>query len=321
MSRERWPLPSDEAQFQAYMERLDRHCVDRDMPVEARQLAAIAEVCFDLGETHRVPRDREPAEGSYSGDDLLIRVIRWYDRTYGDALKIEAWLPPTLLYLRGELWQVRFPVITGTALFYASDPETGPAVIQAQTGFRSVPPGAAERTDSGLRRFDVLDFIVGLAPGARRLLPKGELPSILSVTCRNRVYAHLLVASRHHKYMEEALGDLTASVDLLMKKPPQTGPSKWASLQATEKALKSYLHHAGTDYPKSHDVNHLAELVKKAGGPSLTAELLGEVQCSPGVRYDLSAVDSGGARDPRVPAQGQARSPHQAGPVLQPLDG
>lgn len=292
---ERWPLPTDEPEFQAYMNRLDRYFAEMDMPVVARQIAAIAEACFDLGENRAVPRHREPKEGVYTGDDFLVRVIRWYDATYGGTLAIQYWLPPSMIYLRGELWRLRYPVVTGRGVFYVHDLAHGPAVKTSPGGYELLPPLSPERKDPAFPKFDVFDFVVDLPPAVRALIDKSEYPSILAVVCRNRRFLHSMTLGRFHTFMEEALGDIAASVDLILKRPPQTGAAKWASLQAAEKALKSYLLHAGVEYPtsgkKAHDLIHLASLVRGAGGPDFESDLLAMVQCSATVRYDTTLVD------------------------------
>lgn len=292
---ERWQLPNDEREFEAYMRRLDAYFASMDMPLVTRQLAAIAEACFDLGENRPVPRLREPTPGVYRADDFLLRVIRWYEDRYGDSLKIAEWNPPSMILLRGELWRVLYPVITGPALFFARDAETGPAVLYTSAGVLLLPKNAAERSDDAIRRFDVLEFVKEFPKSARDLLVEGELPGIFTLLCRNRIYGHAVVMARHHKYMKEALGDITASVDFLLKRPPQTGSSKWAALQAVEKSLKSYLEHGGAKYPRggphAHDLFYLAGLVAKSAGPILSEQLLDEIQCAPAVRYDRSGVD------------------------------
>jgi hypothetical protein len=76
-----------------------------------------------------------------------------------------------------------------------------------------------------------------------------------------------LTRARKHRYIREALGDFSSSVAHLLATPPEPGLARWESLQAVEKVMKSYLHHAGVKYPTrgraGHDLVALAQLVPK----------------------------------------------------------
>lgn len=277
---------------------MDRYFGERGMAVPWRQMAAHAEACFDMDEPRVVPDDREPVEGCYRGDDLLIRVERWYTTTYGDALKIRPTLPPSLIFLCGDFWKVEFPFVVGRAMFFAGDPQTGPAVAYTKSGVSVYEHGALvhgplpDGSLTDIAKLDVLDFLTSFPKSARVLLGAGELPSILLVLCRDRLWAQRFAAGTRYKFIGEAFGDLTASADHVARRPPQAGAAKWAALQGVEKAMKSFLHHAGVAYPtsgrKGHDLALLAGLVTRAGGPAVPARLIADVQCEASVLIDVA---------------------------------
>lgn len=291
----RWRLPTDEPSFEKYMRRLDAYFADLELPIPSRELAVIAEVCFDLGETRLVPADREPLAGCYKRDDLILHAIRWYGRTYGDALRLHPPMPGTVVFLRGDIWQIRYPFITGLATFYAGEWEKGPAVFTTHKGYDVLPPAKRSVHPAAERRFDVLDCVVGLPPGLRQQFHSGELQGVLYVFCKGRISLHQLVMARQYQFVEEALGDLSASVHHLVQRPPHTGLAKWAGQQALEKLLKSYLHHAKLPFPKGgkdgHNLEVLSSAVRRHSGLLLDPELVAEAATSPAVRYDASSTD------------------------------
>lgn len=292
---EKWPLPSDEQSFQSYMARLDSYFQDLGLPIPARQLTAVAEICYDLGENRPVPRDHEPKDGSYSGDDLIVRALRWYEDVFGDALKLYPPMPGTLVMLRGDPWHIRFPLITGTAVFFAGQWPECPALISTDIGFRPLNHDECESVEVTRRRFNVLAYIVDLPAGLRDNLRPHELEGVLHVFLKNMLYSQTLTSTRGYTYVEEALGDMSASVYHVIQRPPQAGLAQWSAHQALEKMLKSYLHHAGIEYPTGgrdgHNLELLATDVRRDSGLRLDSARISDVATVPSVRYDASITD------------------------------
>lgn len=90
--------------------------------------------------------------------------------------------------------------------------------------------------------------------------------------------------------ISEAIGDLQASVTLLVSKPPQYGLSKWEALQATEKFLKALITKKGGTYKFVHDLNGLASNAESLGHPAIPRSGLAKIQCPAGVRYGTPTV-------------------------------
>lgn len=171
------PAPKNEEEFQQFMEAMDRHFIEVGMPIVARQLAAVAEVghVLGLGST-RVPTETSPREGSYAGDDLVIRAIVWYDNRYGDAQKIDFQLGRGVVVLRGDRWEIKYPIITGRVGFCAGDRPDSPRVIYENDGrYRRVEANSTVWSDSALAKVDVLELMAGLPSGLKASLHKAEL--------------------------------------------------------------------------------------------------------------------------------------------------
>jgi hypothetical protein len=68
------------------------------------------------------------------------------------------------------------------------------------------------------------------------------------------------------------------------------GPSKWASLQFTEKLMKSRLASSSVAFPKNHKLDELSRLLTTIGS-NVGKRDLDEIQCPAGVRYGDVSVD------------------------------
>ncbi|MDQ3813015.1 MAG: HEPN domain-containing protein, partial [Armatimonadota bacterium] len=80
------------------------------------------------------------------------------------------------------------------------------------------------------------------------------------------------------------------SVHHLMEHFPQSGLSKWASLQAVEKTVKAFVRENDTNAKFGHDLAELFSVANKWGLPKPPQELITIVQCSLGVRYNEPPV-------------------------------
>jgi hypothetical protein len=126
------PTLKTEDEFQQLMAEVDRQLQAEMVPIPARPFRAESILAVQLGQpfVHLYPR-REPMEGMYSGDDLTIRVSRWFDERYGDRLKINFSPGRMVITVLGDPWLVRFPPVTGTGnlILSATDPSSASAWV------------------------------------------------------------------------------------------------------------------------------------------------------------------------------------------------
>lgn len=99
-------------EFEALMEAIDRVLRERNLPIHARPIHAVRELCMRLkiGLT-LVSRTSEAIPGDYAGESLSAHIRDWYDVRYGDTLKADFSVGATVAYLVGDLWKVRLPLI------------------------------------------------------------------------------------------------------------------------------------------------------------------------------------------------------------------
>jgi hypothetical protein len=287
------PLPQNAEQFEAYMVAMDAHFKAIQLPIAARQLAAVAETGIDQGRSDvKMPTMRPPTEACYSGDDLLLHAAKWFERRYPEQAQVDFSIGSSVVELHGQLWEYKVPLGEDIRLLYVGDEWTGPATAPTPQGYPSIPPNHPARRS--LKRSSLVPGVVGLSAELAASLSEEEQWRILVCYCRARLAYFWLVRARHHHLVRTAIGDCSSSVYHLLRMPADTGLSRWASLQAVEKLLKSYLHHAGVRYKQvgraGHDLGELARLVGANGGASLDKASLQSVQCTASVRYESSKV-------------------------------
>ncbi len=266
--------PSNENEFEALMERVDLELRTDGTPIEMRVMRAESVLAVALGEpfVHPYPR-REPHDGVYSGDDLTIRVERWFDRRYGSRQE-QSFSPGSIVVLlRGDPWLLELPRLIGSWDILASrtllSDEGGP-----------VPPGGAPPS-----KFNIVESIKQLASGLKESLTDIELVYIHEIALLAFGAFHRLERLKDIQLIWEVLTDHAAAVRHLIEPPMHFGQAKWASLQAGEKSLKSYIIQRGEQPGRNHDLARQAEHCIRLGLPPVSASVLAEIQCDPGVRY------------------------------------
>jgi hypothetical protein len=279
MTKEAYSVTTEE-EFRKLMEETDNELRAENVKIVGRPIAGWLRISsrFGLGLRMNSPK-RPPRDGCYTGDDLTLRVFDWFDRRYGDSLKMDLGAGEMAVFVRGDLFRLVFPRIFGTVSLSCS-PEDFEAHGEGPLSIgRGRPPVV-----------NTLSCIEGLTPALAHTLTPGhrtELLRLFQMGCS----AHAAIrAKRGVELVEEALGDLQDSVARLFDVTPRCGSSKWASLQAGEKMLKAYIKQRGQEPPYTHRLACLAGLAEARGLSVLPRDVLAGIQCEPGVRYADSSI-------------------------------
>lgn len=271
-----------EADFQRHIEQIDEKLRATSVPIPGRPLAALHEFSvLTRSELAICSLDREPVHGRYLGDDLSIRIARWYEERYGDRILMENKDGQVVVLLREDPWVMKLPWILGGG--------RGPNFICGYGRATTLPTepvlyrlGDAPPPPSD---YNVLDSIDGLPDGLARVLTQAECDSILKAFLVGRdAYTRFGLAGRDG-LLSLVRGDLEAAVAHLTGRIRQSGLSQWASLQGTEKVLKHYLKTILGSYKTGHKLSDLEKEAVTAGLPPLDPTWLPAVQCSASVRY------------------------------------
>jgi hypothetical protein len=278
--------PKNDAEFTSMMEIVDNELRNRGLKPPQRPLNAFREISYALGLGLSFSVDeRKPEEGVYVGDDMTIRLFQWYRDNYGEKLKMPWGPPSTVMFIREEPWRVDFPYILGKVRFVADT--TRPSEASSITiGKNEVP------------EHNIFDSFCDLPIRLRSSLGDKEVRVLWEQYLQSYHISDSIDKVLSISMMNEVVSDLSASVNHIVEGRPHYGNSKWASLQASEKALKSVLRHADHQIPHKHDLKMLDSLTSEIGLARIDQSQLATVQCSAGVRYGdpkvtlLEAYDS-----------------------------
>lgn len=271
--------PANEHEFELLMDRLDSWLEARGMPAAMRQLAAIAELSFTSGLNGRVPRQRTPRSGVYSGEDLVLHGADWYDRRYGDALKVIRGPGRSVVVVRSDTFGLRFPMVVGEAY------------IRCNTDNYPRPSdGNIPRAPDGKPDINVLEYLEEFPEQLARVLSDAEREYL---TRHFITYLPILVKARFlhgDPLIGAALADSEAAVNSILGHPPHFGAAKWSTLQAAEKALKAYEMAKTGGHSWGHELSKVAEAAEEAGLTGIDRRWISAIQCDASVRYGTPAV-------------------------------
>jgi hypothetical protein len=220
------------------------------------------------------------------GDPLADRIVEWFKVLYGDRLNIDMDFGKSFVVIRGDSYRMRCFRIYGTVYAICSIDLLGRKMRQRA-------PLGVERPVVNLLDGDV----EGLTPELARRLSAAECGSILTryyrVFCAFAAMEGALAArvgGHDAPYMKEGINDLLEASECMLRRTPNYGQSNWASLQAAEKVLKSYILEKGGSHGKVHNLDELSACASGLGLPALDPQMIAAIQCKPAVRYDTRLV-------------------------------
>jgi hypothetical protein len=265
--------PSSEAEFNAAMEQIDLKLQRESVPIHARAMRASLEYSrlFRL-EFPMALGGGVGTPGNFSDRNVEAHIRDWFARRYGERQKIFMGPGRTAVVIRGDPWELRLPLVLGQIRFvierdldrYKEEPSVG---VQGRVPI-----------------VNVLRLVESLPQSLAAQLTDQECGDILTVF-RNMLECMNAIGDLDGKpYVAEARADIAAAVTHIFDVPPHYGQSKWASLQAAEKLLKSFLKSRGVRVPRSHDLKGLAK-VARSSGASIDDTRISLVAAPASVRY------------------------------------
>lgn len=266
-------MPTNEDEFVQMMLLVDASLRETGALPAQRPIRAVLTISqiLKLGLRMSAP-DRDPRTGAYEGEDLTIRIHQWYRDQYGDKLRMPMSLGRVVLLIREETWIAELPSVIGSVRFVLN--------MNAEP-HRS----ALNVARNGPVECNILDAIIDLPVAVRCSLTTQELHAIGGVY--TRAFQDLCCFSdlRGVDMLDEIRSDLRVAVDHLAGTTPHFGQSKWSSLQATEKMLKSFIRSSGGSPPNTHRLEELVKIAVLHGLTTVDQTVLARIQCSPDVRY------------------------------------
>jgi len=247
---------------------IDEEMRDEGIPITARQIKGWLKFSAHFG------------LGLKMSDPLSQKVMDWFEVRYGDKLKVDYATGEIAVMIRGDLFKMRVPTMYGTVQVIC-DPR-----------FWMDKPGMqiAVNEDDPLPEGNVLNCIDELTESYALTFTLDEQRKLFHTFQFANEASQTIDQIKSVPFIDEAKGDIQASITHLFVESPQYGLSKWASLQAVEKFIKAYISKTGIIPPFTHDLQRLANLAATHGLPPISPVDLGKIQCAADVRYGRVAV-------------------------------
>jgi len=277
--------PQSQTEFETVMIEIDASLRTKGVSIPARDMHAglVYSRRFKL-EFPMATSGMTGTPGNFADRNVEAHIRDWYARRYGGRLKSSQGPGYVVILIREDPWRLRLPLVFGKVAYVAER--------DLSKHSKDHPLGESGK----LPVVNVLGIIEELPQSLASQLSDSECRQILhSFSVLLNCMSHI-EDLRDTRYLSEVRADINAAITHLMAIPPHHGQSKWASSQAAEKLVKSFLKVRGIPFRKSHDLSELAS-VSKGAGLLLSAPLLASVATPAGVRYGELAVSLKSALD------------------------
>jgi len=238
-------------------------------------------------------------------DPLADRIFDWFTKQYGDRLIGNLDFGSTAAEIRHDLYSIQFPRLFGTEIVHC-DP------LLSAFDFRP------RMTRDRLLKTNLFDHLAGATPAFIKSLTVEECTRLVNIYARGFVGLSRMDDAKQAPLAREALDDLHQSASQLTATSPNYGFSRWASLQAAEKLLKSFITLKQQMPRKTHNLVDLAATAVSLGLPAPSSSLLRDIQCDAEVRYSASSVGKQEALQAHYAALSLAS---EIAPLLSPQSG
>ncbi|MBW1716483.1 MAG: hypothetical protein JRJ77_11790 [Deltaproteobacteria bacterium] len=269
-------VPEDPEEFNKVMMEVDRQLATSRISIPHRPIKALGEISqrFSIP----LPISKPPKGFQHESAEfwpVSERIYKWYERSYGDRVKMDFALGRMAILIEGDVWTLRFPRIFGSVKF-----------IVSQSGVSD-----SLRFNGKPAVYNVLDAVENLPRTRIPRLPDNELEHIYQKFQFGFRAFGILDGSAKYPLIRFALADIATSVEHFFGSKESFGLSKWSSLQAAEKLFKAAIELAGGRYSNTHKLDRLSRESEAVGLTGDWGALIPHIQCSPGIRYGEEPCD------------------------------
>lgn len=253
---------------------IDKDLSESGIPIYKRPLLASYEILNTLSLDSKVSVFDFTGTGySDSPRQKLMKSINdWYELTYGERVKVHPGPGSYVIEIAGEDWEVIFPSCFGQNSFAIDDNLVREERIVLTEDGKKIP------------EVNILWHVNNLTSSVASSLSPKEKNRILHDYMFGLNAVQSLRDLTNVPLMEQAKNDYDVAVDNLFRKYPDYNNSKWASLQFSEKTMKSKLSMLEINFRRTHNLGELARTLAE-NGIVVSSILIERVQCSAGVRY------------------------------------
>ncbi len=260
-----------DSEFENRISEIDNEQRIENIPIYSRSLNAIHKYAVKYKVQIMFGGSRLfKSDDKYDSVNLAHTISDWYDKKYGNRVKKDFSKGYVALFIAGSIYKMKIPLIFGKAAI-CSD------------GKFKLNQNAVE---DGTMLLNVISFVEDLTRDLSSELSPEEEGNILQIFAfASELFDLLSKESNKDVLCESAIEDFKYAVDSLLNNQFNIGHSKWASLQATEKILKSILQRNKIAFNKNHRLRELIESLQLIGFPNVGDDLISTIQCKASVRY------------------------------------
>lgn len=295
-------LPPEEGPaFEKMMRAIDDELAAQGAKIQGRGFRAIRLISQRYGVSIPVLMGRRPGPPELERwADLSEKVHEWFAGTYGDKMIIDGTPGRAVVELRGDLYVIVLPRIYG-----AFRPLVSRQFLDLPAIGKNAPVC-----------INLVQAVDGLTEARAARLTDRDL---------QRIGQHFFEALESYTVLESnvdqpmvplAQGDVETATAKLLDRGDRWGESKWASLQAAEKVLKTAITLEGNAFPHVHKLQSLIDLLKSPHLRARLAPLALKLQCAAGIRYGSEACTREEALDAHHASLTLMRELHRTGGML-----
>ncbi len=268
----------DRSELKRLINEIDIDLAKEGFTVPQRPLHAIGRISDSLGVS--LPMSRPGKHHRHAADanwPISEFIHKWYEELYQDKTKTQAGIGQIAISIRHDVYLAKLPIVFGAI----------EVIVDRKK--KAVKPGFGR----GPGEMNVLDCIDGITPAIRDRLSDNDLGELHKIICTALTVAIELGHSGSKASKKPMIqSDINAAATHLTDTHREYGLSKWASLQASEKALKYAIVCMGDAPRNTHNLSSLMKECTKLGLelPNAVIEQISEIQCTAGVRYGEELV-------------------------------
>lgn len=265
--------------FKNAIETIDSELIQEDIPIHQRPMQALIKFrkLFNIKESIKIRDYKNYPRDNFSAKYIPSHINDWYEKRYGDRLKVHFGPGNYLIVIKGEPWKVVLPMCYGRVKFF----------VDSNLSKRELTP--AELNWQQIASINVLCHIENFTQDMASSLTPDEKTYIIREYLSGLNILQTLQSMTQDLLLKQAKNDYDMALDNIFSKIPNFANAKWSILQFSEKLIKSVINKSGTSFKYTHDLMKLSEQVAILG-KTIPSTLIERIQCSPGVRYGEIAV-------------------------------
>jgi len=258
------------------MASLDAHLAGEGRAPAQRPYPAALLLSKNLGHSGKplLPIERIPIDAPYDAGWCIKAAWEWWEKVYGDQVKIDFSPGSVVFRMRGLMWRMRMPRAHGTVGFFVDKDLQNQGLALAKVGG---PPASV----------NMLCSVVGLTPDLAARLHDDEIALVVETFNRGYRAVLRLESLTGDDFFGQAINEYRSSIDsLLAASWPQ---ARRTTASCAEMVFKGMLRKAGKRFPTSgkdgHDIPLLGFQVAAMTRVTFNVAALVAIHCSTDIRY------------------------------------